>query len=608
MILFVLSSLAMADAPVDTGDAVALRGAETTGRVLINELLPAVGGSDEGAEWIEIVNIDDVPIDLAGWTIEQAKGDWALAYTFPPTIIGPGEYVVIGGPLVEVADYVADGLDLGNATSNGDGVRIIDGIGAVRDTVIYGPNNDDGLEDDAAVASSLAPSPSDDASLARLPDATDTDDSGLDFAVSVLPTPGSPNDAEVEDCGARASGIVINELQANPEGADEGLEWIELYNAGEATVELDGWELTGGTKPGGSLVIFEAVALEPGGFLLVGGELLDDVDVDLPTSLGNASSNSDGVVLVDCAGVPADVFVYGSPNEDDWWDEQGVSLDSLAPKPQEGASLARLQDGYDTDLPGDDIVVQPEPSPGGPNPLIEPVVCEPSTGDVVLNEILPNPASTDEGLEFIELHNSSSVEVSVAGWQLALATQADDYLDIDVQLPGGAVIPAGGFYVLGGEFVPEADHVAVFSIGNGTGGDGVRLYDCEGSVVDTVVYGDDNEDGMTDDSESVADPSPLPDEDRSLAREVDGVDANLSDDWVVAVPTPGATNAREPGDLPEQETGCGCGSGPGDESSDAPPSSSPGSAPGEGCSTAPSRYLGPLWLAGLLTLVRRRRS
>ncbi|MFT4621539.1 MAG: hypothetical protein ACI8PZ_000191 [Myxococcota bacterium] len=606
VLLLALLTVAQADDPVDTGDVVRLDGTEPTGRVLINEVLPSVGGADEGGEWIEIVNVDAMIIDLAGWTIEQAKSSWGVAYTFPPTLLAPGEYLVVGGALVPSADLVADDLDMGNATSNGDGVRLLDASGAVRDTVVYGPNNEDRLEDDVAEASSLAPSPPDDASIARLPDATDTDESGVDFTISPLPTPGAPNDAEVEDCGARATGVVINEIQANPEGSDEGLEWIELFNAGDVAEDLDGWEITGGTQPGGSLIVLEGLSLGPGEFLLLGGELVSEADVILASSLGNASSNSDGLVLEDCAGVPADVFVYGAPNDDGWWDESGDLLDSLAPKPQEGASLARIQDGYDTDRPGDDIVVQVEPSPGAPNPMVEPVVCEPSTGDVVLNEFLPNPASTDAGLEFIELYNRGTAPVSVAGWQIALATQTDDYLDIDVELPGGAVVPPGGFYVIGGEFVEEADVEAVFAIGNGTGGDGVRLYDCEGATVDTAVYGDDNEDGMLDDSDRVADPSPLPEEDRSLAREVDGADADFPDDWVVAVPTPGATNAREVGSLPDEETGCSCGSS--DPTSAPPPSGTPGNAPGEGCSTAPSRYLGLGWAVGLLVLLRRKRS
>ena len=37
--------------------------------------------------------------------------------------------------------------------------------------------------------------------------------------------------------------IIINEIIFDPKGADEGKEWIELYNTGEEDVFLDGWDI-----------------------------------------------------------------------------------------------------------------------------------------------------------------------------------------------------------------------------------------------------------------------------------------------------------------------------------------------------------------------------
>ena len=45
------------------------------------------------------------------------------------------------------------------------------------------------------------------------------------------------------------SGVFINEILPNPEGADETDEWIELYNSNNFDVDLSGWQLqdTAGT-------------------------------------------------------------------------------------------------------------------------------------------------------------------------------------------------------------------------------------------------------------------------------------------------------------------------------------------------------------------------
>ena len=67
MVLWFVCALAAAD----TGDTGTSTGATASvGRILINEALPAAPGDDVPAEWVEIVNIDDEPISLAGWTIE----------------------------------------------------------------------------------------------------------------------------------------------------------------------------------------------------------------------------------------------------------------------------------------------------------------------------------------------------------------------------------------------------------------------------------------------------------------------------------------------------------------------------------------------------------
>jgi hypothetical protein len=398
---------------------------------------------------------------------------------------------------------------------------------------------------------------------------------------------------------------VVNEVMPDPEGSDEGLEWVELFHAGAEPVELEGWQLTGGSSPGGALHTFGPRLLQPGEHVVVGGALVPEADEALAASLGNASSNADGVILVDCEGAPSDVFVYGEANEDDWTDEAGELLSSLAPKPDGGASLARLEDGYDQDNLAGDVVVQITPTPGAANPRVEPVICVPSAGGVVINELSADAPSADDGQEWIELFNAGAAEVRVDGWQLALGTK--DFESIDLTLPGGLVIAPGGFLLIGGELGPAPDVLADFSLGNGTGGDGVRLFDCEGQSVDTVVYGDDNADGLVDDLGLLAEPVPMHPEAGSVGRVVDGRDTQDVEDWqVFAVPTPGATNVVAIDAVVGEEEGCGCGGGP----STAPPTRTPPTtAPGSGCETAPLRRLA--WPMALLAWsaarARRRR-
>jgi len=70
-------------------------------------------------------------------------------------------------------------------------------------------------------------------------------------------------------CYLTASGlqaqVVINELHYNPDGSADDTEFIELWNTGEATVDISGWTMSDGvdfTFPGGTI-------LPAGGFAVI---------------------------------------------------------------------------------------------------------------------------------------------------------------------------------------------------------------------------------------------------------------------------------------------------------------------------------------------------
>jgi hypothetical protein len=571
--------------------------------VVVNEVLadPDSPGQDLGFEWIELYNSGPSPVSLEGWRIERAKSSWEdVGADFTGRTLDVGAFLTVGEEY-SGADVLVPKLDLGNG-SNGDGVRLLAATGDVVDTVIYGESNADLLVDDFGdVAESVAPIETG-LSTARASDGLDTQMSGNDFVVGE-PSMGLPNPVVVPPVCVPGGQVVVNEFLPDPdaEGGDAGHEWVELFNAGASDASLDGWVIAAGTSSASEKFAFPGgVVLGAGDFLLVGEDQVAGADYVASLGLGNAGSSADAVVLLDCEGTVVDTVIYGSPNTDGWVDDLGQVTESTAPKAGPDESVARIADGVDTQDCGVDFAISLTPTPGGPNPVVEPVVCVPSRGDVVLNELLTDAEGADADQEWVELYNRGTEAVSVAGWTLTAGTS--DFESIDVVLPGGTEIGPGDWLVVGGSLVLEADVVASFSIGNGTDGDGVRLADCEGAVVDTVVYADDegNLDALPDDAGAVGLPAERPGESESLARVTDGVDSDAPADWQVAgAPTPGATNVRPPGQVPDDPIGgCGCG---------APPPSDAGGAagepPGRGCATGPSPGV-----ALLAALFLRRRS
>lgn len=127
---------------VDLGPPAAQVPGEPTGQVVIREFLadPRQVPDAEG-EWIEVVNVAPVRLDLSGWSLGDGRADFhRLAPEGGPLWIGPGERLVLanqGDPTRNGGlrpDYVYSNLVLANA---GDSIELRDRGGLLVDAVRY---------------------------------------------------------------------------------------------------------------------------------------------------------------------------------------------------------------------------------------------------------------------------------------------------------------------------------------------------------------------------------------------------------------------------------------------------------------------------------------
>ena len=105
---------------------------------------------------------------------------------------------------------------------------------------------------------------------------------------------------------------------------------------------------------------------------------------------------------------------------------------------------------------------------------------------VVINEIYYDPPDNTKLTEFVELHNPGATPVSVAGWRLEDGAA--------FTFPGGATIPAGGYFVAAQNaaafqaqfgFAPGGVFVGALS----SDGERLQLRNASGILVDEVTYG-----------------------------------------------------------------------------------------------------------------------
>jgi lamin tail-like protein/flagellar hook capping protein FlgD len=175
---------------------------------------------------------------------------------------------------------------------------------------------------------------------------------------------------------ARAD-LVLNEVLYDPDGADEGQEFVELWNADSLAAPLDGLalETSDGARPGTWTVVWRASASEVAGprspFLIPAERLLA------------ALQNGPDAIRLTRSGVVLDVLGYGELSD------PGQYEGAPAPDAPSGASVARFMDGVDTRVNRDDWGAAGEPTPGVANhpdtrlrfgrakPRLSPSVCWP---------------------------------------------------------------------------------------------------------------------------------------------------------------------------------------------------------------------------------------
>lgn len=229
--------------------------------------------------------------------------------------------------------------------------------------------------------------------------------------------------------------IVINEVQIAGSTATD--EFIELYNTGSDSTNLSGWRLTKRTVSGNEynlLASFPQLTIQPGSFFVIGHENFSGTkQATYSTSQSMASDNT--IVLYQDAGETiVDVVGFGTAT---------MNEGAACPNPQESKSAQRIPNGADTNHNASDFLTA-TPTPGAQNGVGDPLSsgqpatthtnpdsnpsssianAQPASGqnvmaDIVISEILPNPAGSDTDGEWIELKNNTMVEVDLSGWIL----------------------------------------------------------------------------------------------------------------------------------------------------------------------------------------------
>ena len=391
--------------------------------------------TDDGFEFIELVNTGNDPVDLTGIAVVGGVSfffDDVAVDTLPP-----GERVVMVNDESAFASRYGVGAAAtiagefnGQLSNNGERIALVDLAGVPFFEFTYSPEAEWPMHADGHGRSLVAIDPTADPTLpGNWRASTEMGGSPGGEGLGPIATP-APT-LSVSEIMFAPHDPTAAELLGNPALTAEQFEFIELVNTGAAPADLAGVALVGGVS-----FFFDDVALDtlaPGERVVLVGD-----EIEFPTRYGGApvtgefngqlSNNGERIALVDLAGQPFFEFTY---SVGDGWpmhaDGHGRSMVAIDP-----AGDLNFPDAWraSSEVDGSPGVEDADPVTTPPPALTVSEILFPPH-DPTAEELAVNPAFTAEQFEFIELANTGGTPIDLSG--IALVDGVSFFFD-DVAL------------------------------------------------------------------------------------------------------------------------------------------------------------------------------
>lgn len=455
------------------------------------------GASDE---FIELYNPSAQLVNLAGWSLQYktATGNFPLSAKkqLPEFSLGAGKYYLVAhtdfsGSVTADLRHSAFSLS-GSATGatiflsrSSDGITGTDDINIV-DKLAYGTGVGNVPENTAA------PLPESAKSLFRI---ADLGNNATDFEVrDSAPRNSSfisedeeepqeeepveeeeneeqePEPEEEESPPVHPTGIIISEIMANPEGTDNGEEWVELFNSSDQAINIKDWildDLSVNNSVGSFSYKIPEMIIQPNKY------------VSIPIPEGKFALNNSSVDAVKLFWPDQDLATelqYSGPvKEEQTWCKIKSGYKWCKPTPN--AANAELP--VTTTTKNTTTNTTNSTSDDTDDSTKETETKDYSADNIQIIEIMPDPEGADAGQEHIKIYNAGSKTVALKGWIIDDGVITDPIGSSAMILSEGVLDPADELEIE----IPKGR----FSMNN-SGSDTVRLFSPDKKIKDEVSY------------------------------------------------------------------------------------------------------------------------
>lgn len=449
-------------------------------------------------EFIELYNPSLEPVNLSSWSLQYktATGSFPLTAKkqLPEFNFEPGKYYLVAHTSFSggvTADLRHSAFSLSGAATgatiflskSSDGITGIDDLN-IADKLAYGTGEGNSPEDTATAL------PESGKALFRI---ADMDNNSTDFEIrdaqprnstymaTVPEDEQEPEEEEneepdpeeqEEETQVHPAGIIISEIMANPEGADGGEEWVELFNSSSQPVNLKDWILDDSSVNGAlgsSAYKIPQIIIQPNSYASI---VLPEGKI----SLNNSSSDSVRLFWPDKV-LSSELQYTGPVKEEQTWCSIGAAYKWCVPTPN--ASNAELPVVVSNANTTNSNSASNSTSSNTNNTQQQVQTKDYTTDNVQIIEIMPDPDGADSGQEYVKLYNAGSVAVELKDWIIDDGAQTDAVGSSALVLSGGLLDPTDELEVQ----IPKGR----FSMNN-SGNDTVRLFSPDKKLKDHVSY------------------------------------------------------------------------------------------------------------------------
>lgn len=383
-----------------------------------------------GTDWVEIYNSTDKDVALGGFKLQDDKGT-DEEYTFKSDAKIPAK----GFLVLEKEKEFEFGI-----SSKGDIIKLLDPQRKIIDEV-------------------TVPELDENATYAR------KTDGGTEWTVTANGTKGNSNAGGADEPNPTTPSslkgiIMINEVYTFSDQSDiKDLDYIELYNASDKSVDLSGikvWEGGGLTE---AWTMPEGKNIPAKGYLVIecDKENLHNDKVNYPS--WGLSKNDETIVIAD--------------------NQMNIIDEVKTPNMSEGETYGRKTDG------SNEWVIFTELTKGKSNNGAKEKTEIVNNVGVYVNEVFTNNQDVkskdwDDTKDFVELYNATDKDVDLSGFSLNDDAMKEEKRYI---IPEGTVIKAKSFLTF--DVYKGNTNGPVFGLGKG--GDKVFLYDKNKNTVDEIT-------------------------------------------------------------------------------------------------------------------------